>query len=140
RNAATSPICSVHDVQHARNVRRMKRVHLAKQQYRMSVSGFRNDITRLLYRVDDGEAFVITRREASAEGWHEEDIAVLVPLHTSARDFEAIQEQIRADAEKTREAIEAEEVSQEEPGERVRSGVRVVGQVGDAKRGRRQHG
>jgi antitoxin (DNA-binding transcriptional repressor) of toxin-antitoxin stability system len=119
----------------------MKRVQLAKQQYRMSVSGFRNDITRLLYRVDAGEAFVITRREASAEGWQEEDIAVVVPLHTTAKDFEQLQEQIREDAEKLK-ALAAEEAEREgeEPAERVRSGVRVVGRVEDAKRGRRQHG
>src|SRR4051794_9127295 len=80
----------------------MKRSQLAKQ-YRVPVTVFRSEVTRLLYRVDEGEAFVVTRRVASAEGWHDEDIGVLLPLKTTAKEFEQIQEQIRADAEKARQ-------------------------------------
>lgn len=119
----------------------MKRVQLAKQ-YRMPVTDFRAEITRLLYRIDEGEAFIVTRRKSSAEGSRNEDVALVVPLHTSAKDFELMQEQARADAEKAREEREQEEdeAPADEPMDRARSGVRVVGHVGDAKRGRRQQG
>lgn len=122
----------------------MKRSQLAKS-YRMPITVFRSEVTKLLYRVDEGEAFVVTRRAASAKGWSDEDIALLVPLNTTARDFEHIQAQVRADGEELRaeaeKARQADVVEDDaEPVERARSGVRVVGHVGEAKRGRRQQG
>jgi hypothetical protein len=129
-----------------RNVQRMaKRVHLAKngdgkKDFRRSTSEFREAQAKILNRVAAGEAFVISRRvpaKDESKGWDEEDIAILVPLGTSAREFEGIVDQLQVDAA---EAAEREAAYQEDDIKQVRSDVRVIGQAGDVKRGRRQHG
>jgi hypothetical protein len=124
----------VRDVQNAYRAA-MKRARLAKP-YRISVTDFRIAVTKLLYRVDEGEAFVISRRAASADGWQEEDVGMLIPLNTSAEDLEKLREQFEADNEAARAKQAAYDASP-----RLRSDVRVIEEpAGDVKRGRRQHG
>jgi hypothetical protein len=143
--AFTTEFCRVQTDRDARREDEMRRVQLAvgedgTRDYRRSVSEFREGLTRFLHRVVSRQAFVITRREASENGWSEEDVALVIPMRTTVREFQAIMDQLDADADEAVQLARREEGARGEDAPRVKSDVRIIGHVGDVKRGRRQQG